>query len=31
MPQKEIDVMKENMIYRSYDAFAYFASLLKKK
>jgi L-ribulose-5-phosphate 4-epimerase len=31
MPQKEIDVMKENMIYRSYDAFAYFASLLKNK
>ena len=28
MPQKEIDVMRENMIYRSYDAFAYFASLL---
>lgn len=31
MPQKEIDEMKENMIYRSYDAFAYFASLLKGK
>lgn len=31
MPQKEIDVMRENMIYRSYDAFAYFASLLKKR
>ncbi|MBI2985421.1 MAG: class II aldolase/adducin family protein [Deltaproteobacteria bacterium] len=31
MPQKEIDVMKENMIYRSYDAFAYFASLLGGK
>ena len=30
MPQKEIDIMKENMVYRSYDAFAYFASLLKK-
>ena len=30
MPQREIDIMKENMIYRSYDAFAYFASLLKK-
>jgi ribulose-5-phosphate 4-epimerase/fuculose-1-phosphate aldolase len=28
MPQKDIDGMKENMIYRSYDAFAYFASLL---
>lgn len=28
MPQKDIDYMKENMIYRSYDAFAYFASLL---
>jgi len=28
MPQKDIDVMKENMLYRSYDAFAYFASLL---
>ncbi|MCZ6624889.1 MAG: class II aldolase/adducin family protein [Deltaproteobacteria bacterium] len=31
MPQRDIDVMKENMIYRSYDAFAYFASLLKGK
>ena len=31
MPQREIDVMKENMVYRSYDAFAYFASLLKKR
>jgi L-ribulose-5-phosphate 4-epimerase len=31
MPQKEIDSMKENMIYRSYDAFAYFVSLLKKR
>jgi ribulose-5-phosphate 4-epimerase/fuculose-1-phosphate aldolase len=30
MPQREIDIMKENMVYRSYDAFAYFASLLKK-
>ncbi len=31
MPQREIDVMRENMTYRSYDAFAYFASLLKGK
>ncbi len=31
MPQKEIDFMKENMVYRSYDAFAYFVSLLKKR
>lgn len=31
MPQREIDVMRENMIYRSYDAFAYFATLLKKR
>lgn len=31
MPQKEIQVMKDNMIYRSYDAFAYFASLLGRK
>jgi L-ribulose-5-phosphate 4-epimerase len=31
MPQKEIDIMKENMIYRSYDAFAYFVLLLKKR
>jgi L-ribulose-5-phosphate 4-epimerase len=31
MPQKEIDSMKENMVYRSYDAFAYFVSLLKKR
>ncbi len=31
IPQKEIDIMKENMIYRSYDAFAYFVSLLKKR
>ncbi len=30
MPQKEIDVMKENMVYRAYDGFAYFASLLKR-
>ena len=30
MPQKEIDYMKENMIYRSYDAFAYFKSLLPR-
>lgn len=30
MPQKEIDIMKENMVYRSYDAFAYFVSLMKK-
>ena len=30
MPQKEIDYMKENMTYRSYDAFAYFKSLLPK-
>jgi len=31
IPQKEIVIMKENMIYRSYDAFAYFVSLLKKR
>ena len=31
MPQKDIDVMKENMVYRAYDAFAYFASLLRKR
>ncbi len=31
MPQKDIDSMRENMIYRSYDAFGYFASLLKGK
>jgi L-ribulose-5-phosphate 4-epimerase len=31
MPQREIDSMKENMVYRSYDAFAYFVSLLKKR
>jgi hypothetical protein len=30
MPQAEIDYMKENMIFRSYDAFAYFTSLLPK-
>ena len=30
MPQKDIDTMKENMTYRSYDAFAYFKSLLPK-
>ena len=30
MPQKDIDYMKENMIYRSYDAFGYFKSLLPK-
>jgi L-ribulose-5-phosphate 4-epimerase len=30
MPQNEIDFMKENMTYRSYDAFAYFESLLPK-
>jgi L-ribulose-5-phosphate 4-epimerase len=30
MPQSEIDYMKENMMYRSYDAFAYFKSLLPK-
>ena len=28
MPQKEIDIMRENMIYRAYDAFNYFTSLL---
>jgi L-ribulose-5-phosphate 4-epimerase len=31
MPQKEIDSMKENMVYRSYDAFAYFVSLIKRR
>lgn len=31
MPQKDIDVMRENMTYRAYDAFAYFASLPKGK
>jgi ribulose-5-phosphate 4-epimerase/fuculose-1-phosphate aldolase len=30
MPQKDISYMKENMVYRSYDAFAYFRSLLPK-
>jgi L-ribulose-5-phosphate 4-epimerase len=30
MPQPEIDYMKQNMMYRSYDAFAYFKSLLPK-
>ena len=30
MPPKDIDYMKENMVYRSYDAFAYFKSLLPK-
>jgi ribulose-5-phosphate 4-epimerase/fuculose-1-phosphate aldolase len=30
MPQPEIDYMKDNMTYRSYDAFAYFKSLLPK-
>ena len=30
MPQSEIDYMKENMMYRSYDAFAYFKSLLPR-
>ena len=28
MPQKDIEIMKENMVYRAYDAFSYFASLL---
>lgn len=31
MPQKDIDIMKENMTYRAYDAFAYFVSLVKGK
>lgn len=31
MPQKDIDDMRENMKYRSYDAFNYFASLLAGK
>jgi ribulose-5-phosphate 4-epimerase/fuculose-1-phosphate aldolase len=31
MPQQDIDYMKENMIYRAYDAFAYFKSLLPKR
>jgi L-ribulose-5-phosphate 4-epimerase len=30
MPQQDIDYMKQNMLYRSYDAFAYFKSLLPK-
>jgi len=30
MPQQEINYMKENMKFRSYDAFAYFRSLLPK-
>ncbi len=30
MPPKDIDTMKENMKYRSYDAFAYFRSLLPR-
>ena len=30
MPQKDIEYMKENMTFRSYDAFAYFKSLLPK-
>lgn len=30
MPQKDIDDMKENMIYRAYDAFAYFQSMLPR-
>ncbi len=30
MPQKDIDDMKENMIYRAYDAFAYFKSMLPR-
>ena len=30
MPQKDIDSMKENMTFRSYDAFAYFKSLMPK-
>jgi ribulose-5-phosphate 4-epimerase/fuculose-1-phosphate aldolase len=30
MPQPEIDYMRQNMMYRSYDAFAYFESLLPK-
>jgi hypothetical protein len=31
MPQQDIDYMKENMIYRAYDAFAYFKSLLPRR
>jgi ribulose-5-phosphate 4-epimerase/fuculose-1-phosphate aldolase len=30
MPEKDIAYMRENMTYRSYDAFAYFKSLLPK-
>jgi len=30
MPQAEIDYMKENMMFRSYDAFAYFRAQLPK-
>jgi ribulose-5-phosphate 4-epimerase/fuculose-1-phosphate aldolase len=30
MPERDIAYMKENMTYRSYDAFAYFTSLLPK-
>jgi ribulose-5-phosphate 4-epimerase/fuculose-1-phosphate aldolase len=30
MPEKDSAYMKENMIYRSYDAFAYFKSLLPR-
>ena len=30
MPQAEIEYMKGNMMYRSYDAFAYFKSLLPR-
>jgi L-ribulose-5-phosphate 4-epimerase len=30
MPEKDIGYMKENMTYRSYDAFAYFQSLLPR-
>jgi L-ribulose-5-phosphate 4-epimerase len=30
MPQRDIDYMKQNMVYRSYDAFAYFKSLLPR-
>lgn len=31
MPQQDIDYMRENMIYRAYDAFAYFKSLLPRR
>jgi hypothetical protein len=30
MPQADIDFMKQNMVFRSYDAFAYFKSLLPR-